>query len=371
QISQSGSQVSSPFGSQVGSQSGSQPSSYPGPRDPLAAGDVEPAGAARAPGAPPAPQSKVGWDKHPPAPAASGLPIHKLAVIGAVAATIAVIWLAAAALRSGSTEVASPTPPPAPVVAVAAVPPPPAPPPPSALPPDAAEPAAAEPAAAEPVAHESAPARRSRTAAASRASDAAPEPAPARPRVERAARTASGAQSPAEIAAGRGKLERPGAIAAGAEPPAAGGDAGDAEPHRAPTPPPAAPPPPSAAPAPAAPAVAAVAPPAAPVTATAAQIVAPAALEANRIAGNKLIAPDGLTQDAINRAGTDALVSTYKICVTADGAVSLVAQMKSSGFPVYDEKIRSTIRAEWRYRPYLVNGKPTPVCTALRFVYSH
>ena len=355
QISQSGSQVSSPFGSQVGSQSGSQPSSYPGPRDPLAASDAEPASGPRTPGAPPAPESTVGWDKHAAAPPAKAISLHKLAVIGAVAATLAVIWLAAAALRSGSTEVATPAPAPAPVVAVAAVPPP-APPP---VAPDAAL-AVAEPASAEPVA----PARRSRTASPSRANDA--EPAPARARPERAARTASAAQSPVETAAGRGKLERPGAAA---EAPASGGD-GEAEVHRAPAPPPAAPLPPSAAPPPPAPTIAAVASPAPPVAA-AAQIVAPAALEANRIAGNKLIAPDGLTQDAINRAGSDALVSTYKVCVTADGAISLVAQMKSSGFPVYDEKIRSTIRAEWRYRPYLVAGVPTPVCTALRFVYSH
>jgi len=44
--------------------------------------------------------------------------------------------------------------------------------------------------------------------------------------------------------------------------------------------------------------------------------------------------------------------------------------MRTSGFAAYDEKIRSTIRETWRYRPYLVNGRATPVCTALRFVYS-
>jgi hypothetical protein len=99
-------------------------------------------------------------------------------------------------------------------------------------------------------------------------------------------------------------------------------------------------------------------------------VISPAALEANRIAGDKTIAPDALTQDAINRAGSEAVVSTYKICVSAEGEVSLVAQMRSSGFASYDEKIRTTIRATWRYRPFLVNGSPTPVCTALRFVYS-
>jgi hypothetical protein len=64
------------------------------------------------------------------------------------------------------------------------------------------------------------------------------------------------------------------------------------------------------------------------------------------------------------------VVSTYKICVGADGEVTMVSQMRSSGFAAYDEKIRSTIRATWRYRPFVVGGSPTPVCTALRFVYS-
>jgi hypothetical protein len=73
---------------------------------------------------------------------------------------------------------------------------------------------------------------------------------------------------------------------------------------------------------------------------------------------------------AIGRAGADTLVSTYKICVTSEGAINTVTQIRSTGFPAYDEKIRSTIRHDWRYRPYVVNGKPTPVCTALRFAYS-
>jgi hypothetical protein len=44
--------------------------------------------------------------------------------------------------------------------------------------------------------------------------------------------------------------------------------------------------------------------------------------------------------------------------------------MKGSGFAAYDEKIRSTVRTTWRYRPFIASGRPTPVCTALRFVYA-
>ena len=100
------------------------------------------------------------------------------------------------------------------------------------------------------------------------------------------------------------------------------------------------------------------------------QVVAPAALDAYRIAGERTIVPDAVTMDAISRAGADTVVSTYKLCVTAEGNINVLTQMRSSNFPAYDEKIRNTIRRDWRYRPFLLNGKPTPVCTALRFIYS-
>jgi hypothetical protein len=44
--------------------------------------------------------------------------------------------------------------------------------------------------------------------------------------------------------------------------------------------------------------------------------------------------------------------------------------VKSTGFPAYDSKISNTIHGEWRYRPYNVNGKAVPVCTAVTFIYS-
>jgi serine/threonine protein kinase len=107
-----------------------------------------------------------------------------------------------------------------------------------------------------------------------------------------------------------------------------------------------------------------------PVAAAAPQLVAPTTLEANRIAGDKAIMPDSATMDAISHWGADKIVSAYKVCVTAAGTIDLVTQVKASGFPAYDEKIRTTIRQDWRYRPYVANGKAQAVCTTMRFVYS-
>jgi serine/threonine protein kinase len=100
------------------------------------------------------------------------------------------------------------------------------------------------------------------------------------------------------------------------------------------------------------------------------QNVAPMALDANRIAGEKDIIPDDITQAEIGRAGVSTLVGSYKVCITTDGSIVTVTPLKTTGFAAYDAKIQDTIRSKWRYRPFMVNGKATAVCTAVRFIYS-
>jgi protein TonB len=100
------------------------------------------------------------------------------------------------------------------------------------------------------------------------------------------------------------------------------------------------------------------------------QNVAPTALEASRIAGEKQIVPDDVTKTEINRSGKTRVIASFKLCITAAGGVNTVNMLKSSGFPAYDNKILSTIRGSWRYRPFNVNGKAVPVCTAVTFIYS-
>jgi len=97
--------------------------------------------------------------------------------------------------------------------------------------------------------------------------------------------------------------------------------------------------------------------------------VAPAALNALRVAGDTNIVPDDITKTEIGRYGKVRLVGSYKLCITAEGNIGQVSQLKSTGFPAYDSKITSTIRSEWRYRPFTVNGERTPVCTAITFIY--
>jgi TonB family protein len=64
-----------------------------------------------------------------------------------------------------------------------------------------------------------------------------------------------------------------------------------------------------------------------------------------------------------------AVHAVIKLCVDATGKVARVILLKSSGYPAYDEKIVTETKG-WKYKPYVVDGKPVPVCTALTFIYS-
>ena len=90
-------------------------------------------------------------------------------------------------------------------------------------------------------------------------------------------------------------------------------------------------------------------------------------LEANRIAGGAQIAPPDDVMQAIKNSGEPAL-DAEKLCVDQRGAVSSVTILGSTGYPAYDQRIVSAMRT-WLYRPFLINGKPAPVCTAVTFIY--
>jgi protein TonB len=99
------------------------------------------------------------------------------------------------------------------------------------------------------------------------------------------------------------------------------------------------------------------------------QNVPPTMLEGQRIAGNKMIVPNDVTKTEIQRSGKDKVVGSFKLCITVDGNVSSINMLKGTGFGAYDAKIQGEMR-QWRYRPYMVNGKAVPVCTAVTFIYS-
>jgi hypothetical protein len=98
--------------------------------------------------------------------------------------------------------------------------------------------------------------------------------------------------------------------------------------------------------------------------------VAPIAFDGNRIAGDKNIVPEDTTKAQISRSGVTKVVGNFKLCVTPEGAVDTVTPLKSTGFPDYDAKLQSTMRTQWRYRPFAMNGKRIAACSIVTFIYS-
>jgi hypothetical protein len=124
-------------------------------------------------------------------------------------------------------------------------------------------------------------------------------------------------------------------------------------------------------PAPAKPAVAVTAqpPPAAPAPGAAKpKFVSPAELEGYRVAGDKHPSlPAGARMIAI-RDHVNNIVFGVALCVSVTGEPTSVQLLKASEFNDANDKIVADVQA-WRFHPYLVAGKPTPVCTRVVFVY--
>ena len=289
--------------------------------------------------------SRMGWESQPVPQTPRGFPIAKTAMVGSVLAASVAMWLVIEHGDEPDGEIAARTGQAGPAPSVAP------------------QPFTAAPRSAAPISHAALPGVPEVVASGMSA--------PAPPSVEREApqpvsrksRLTSGAGSRAAAReAAMAKTDRASRIAAvSGDAAARGGDGtADTEPHRAP------PPPHSFAP------TVVATGPAMPFAATApaSPIVTAAALDANRLSGERKIVPDEITLGAIGRAGGDMLISSFKICVASDGNISSITQLRGTGFPAYDAKIQSTIRRDWRYRPFVVNGEPTAVCSTVRFVYA-
>jgi protein TonB len=97
------------------------------------------------------------------------------------------------------------------------------------------------------------------------------------------------------------------------------------------------------------------------------KIVPQVALEAQRVSGEKDIQPPNDVATTISRSGK-GVVGVVKMCLSSGGSVQKLSVLKSTGYPAYDAKIKSKMH-EWRYRPFMVNGKAVPVCTSVTFIY--
>lgn len=92
-------------------------------------------------------------------------------------------------------------------------------------------------------------------------------------------------------------------------------------------------------------------------------------LEAHRISGRRAIPPDDRTKREIQKQHVTQTSPSFKLCLDVQGVPTTITRLRPSCFPRYDEEIVETMRT-WRYSPYLKDGAPVAVCTAVTFIYT-
>lgn len=97
--------------------------------------------------------------------------------------------------------------------------------------------------------------------------------------------------------------------------------------------------------------------------------VAPKELEALRLGGDPKVAPDVAEQALVEKCNVSRVMAVLKLCIDDKGAPRVLKLLRTSRLPAYDAKLTAAMRT-WRYKPYLVDGKPTEVCTAVTFIFA-
>lgn len=96
--------------------------------------------------------------------------------------------------------------------------------------------------------------------------------------------------------------------------------------------------------------------------------VAEKVLEQQRVSGDKLIRPDDGTAQRMAREGVNEVRATLRLCLDERGTPSSISVLRSSGYSSYDDKLEREM-SSWRYRPFMVDGVASPVCTSVIFIY--
>lgn len=96
------------------------------------------------------------------------------------------------------------------------------------------------------------------------------------------------------------------------------------------------------------------------------RIVASSALMPLLIAGERQPRADRKTAAKLREVNRKA-IAVYKVCVDAHGQVTGSKKLRASGYATYDLLVEAAI-ATWLFKPFEVDGHPTPVCTAVTFI---
>ncbi len=92
-------------------------------------------------------------------------------------------------------------------------------------------------------------------------------------------------------------------------------------------------------------------------------------IEGKLIKGEKLVVPDDDTRVQIQQSSSRRLLGTFRVCIDETGHVESLLPLRSTGYARYDRRILGAM-TQWEYSPYLVDGRPVPVCTGVTFIYT-
>jgi TonB family protein len=86
------------------------------------------------------------------------------------------------------------------------------------------------------------------------------------------------------------------------------------------------------------------------------------------LAGDREVAPDSDDKARLLHSSTRHVQTAVRFCVDETGAVQEATTVIASPLPKFDAIALGHVRA-WRFHPYLIDGKPAPVCAASMFLY--
>jgi CHAT domain len=96
----------------------------------------------------------------------------------------------------------------------------------------------------------------------------------------------------------------------------------------------------------------------------------PSQLKAQQISGDTNIPASAATRRCMQRYHLDGLQGTVALCVDERGLVSASTMNHPSDCDEYNQQLLYAVRG-WRYRPYLVDGRATAVCSTVEFMYAN
>jgi protein TonB len=92
-------------------------------------------------------------------------------------------------------------------------------------------------------------------------------------------------------------------------------------------------------------------------------------LEGQRIAGTREIQLPDSVLSSLRSSGTTKLRVSTQLCIDEAGRAASIRVSGSAGYELVESTIRNAME-QWRYRPWVVNGKTMRACVNVTFNYS-